>query len=71
MHNFCGRFLIYRNIFISYRTLAQFLQKQMSQNKTLPEKDVVTMFSQMVDALKYLHDHNILHRSLTESSICI
>ena len=51
-----------------YRTLAQFLQKQMAQNKPLPEKDVLTMFSQMVDALKYLHDHNILHRSRSYTS---
>ncbi|CAI8018778.1 Serine/threonine-protein kinase Nek8 [Geodia barretti] len=50
-------------------TLAQFLQKQMGQNKTLTEKDVVTMFSQMVDALKYLHDHNILHRDLKTANV--
>ena len=42
-----------------YRTLAQFLRQQ---NKPLGEQEILGIFSQMVDALRYLHDHKILHR---------
>ena len=41
------------------RTLAQFLR---AQTKPLIEKEILRMFSQMVDALLYLHGHKILHR---------
>ena len=41
------------------RTLAQFLR---AQAKPLSEKEILRMFSQMVDALLYLHGHKILHR---------
>ena len=33
------------------------------QAKPMSEQKILHMFSQMVDALKYLHDHNVLHRS--------
>ena len=33
------------------------------QAKPMSEQEILHMFSQMVDALKYLHDHNVLHRS--------
>ena len=40
-------------------TLAQLLKQR---TKPLSEPEILTLFAQMVDALKYLHDHNILHR---------
>ncbi len=40
-------------------TLAQYLKQRV---KPLSEEEILTMFYQMVDALKYLHDHKILHR---------
>lgn len=47
-----------------YRTLAQFLRQQ---TKPIPEQEVLSTFAEMVDALKYLHDHKILHRWVTSS----
>ena len=41
------------------RTLGQFLSKL---DKELDEKEIVLMFQEMVMALKYIHEHNILHR---------
>lgn len=54
--------LDYEMFFFSIRTLAQFLTKQKSKTKLLSEKELLRMFSQMVDALLYLHGHKILHR---------
>ena len=47
-----------------YSTLAQFIHKQ---EKALPEPEVLNLFKQMVDALRFLHDHRILHRC---DSVC-
>lgn len=33
----------------------------------MPEQDILLMFNKMVDALRYLHDHKILHRYAPES----
>lgn len=45
---------------LSYcRTLAQFLRQQTTP---MPERDILLMFYKMVDALRYLHEHKILHR---------
>ena len=41
------------------RTLAQFLRQQTTP---MPEPDILLMFYKMVDALRYLHEHKILHR---------
>lgn len=41
------------------RTLAQFLRQQTTP---MPEQDILLMFYKMVDALRYLHEHKILHR---------
>ncbi|XP_041376669.1 uncharacterized protein LOC121389122 [Gigantopelta aegis] len=40
-------------------TLAQFLSQQ---EKSLEEKDILTMFQQIVAAIRHIHEHNILHR---------
>ncbi|XP_048236777.1 uncharacterized protein LOC124117551 isoform X2 [Haliotis rufescens] len=47
-------------------TLAQFLS---SQEKALDEKDVLTMFQQIVAAIRHIHEHNILHRDLKTDNI--
>eukprot|EP00794_Sanderia_malayensis_P019541 gene19541-21473_t len=41
-------------------TLAQYLLKL---DKELEEQEILLMFQQMVSAIKYIHEHNILHRS--------
>lgn len=40
-------------------SLQQYLKNQVSP---FSELDVLTKFSQMVDAIRYIHVHNILHR---------
>ncbi|XP_065886059.1 serine/threonine-protein kinase Nek8-like, partial [Dysidea avara] len=47
-------------------TLAQYLNKQ---EKSLSEPDILNFFKQMVDALRFLHDHRILHRDLKTSNV--
>ena len=49
---------------VLFRTLAQFLHKQ---STPMPERDILLMFFKMVDALCYLHEHKILHRSDTHT----
>ena len=42
-------------------TLAQLLAKR---DQPLEERRILEMFSQMVAAIRYIHGHNILHRSV-------
>ena len=42
-----------------FSTLAQYLS---AQEDDIPEFKILSMFRQMLEACKYLHDHNILHR---------
>ena len=46
-------------IFLFCRTLSQFLSKQ---DKPMEEKEILLIFHQMIAAIKYIHEHNILHR---------
>lgn len=41
------------------RTLAQFLSQQ---EKPLEEEEILSIFSQIVLAIKYMHQYNVLHR---------
>ncbi|XP_048580556.1 uncharacterized protein LOC5518663 isoform X2 [Nematostella vectensis] len=47
-------------------TLAQYLTKL---EKDMEEKDILNMFQQMLSALKYIHNNNILHRDLKTANI--
>lgn len=44
-----------------YSSLQRYLKQQINP---LSEFEVLTKFSQMVDALEYIHTHNILHRQV-------
>lgn len=47
-------------------TLAQLLSRQ---SRPLPERDILTMFSQIAAALRHMHEHNILHRDLKTANV--
>ncbi|XP_065681888.1 uncharacterized protein LOC100207375 isoform X1 [Hydra vulgaris] len=47
-------------------TLADYLSKQ---ENDMDERDILIIFSQMVSAIKYCHDHCILHRDLKTQNI--
>ncbi|XP_069103120.1 uncharacterized protein [Argopecten irradians] len=47
-------------------TLAQFLSQQ---DKPLEEKSILTMFQQIVAAIRHIHEHNVLHRDLKTANI--
>lgn len=40
-------------------TMAQMLSQRA---KRLDEREILTLFQQIVAAIRYMHDHNILHR---------
>lgn len=44
------------------RTLAQFLSQQDQCNGADREREVLCIFQQIVAAIQYIHQHNILHR---------
>lgn len=37
----------------------------------MPERDILLMFYKMVDALRYLHEHRILHRLVIMWCVCV
>jgi len=41
------------------RTLAQYLAQR---DKPMDEKEILEIFSQVAQAIKHIHQHNILHR---------
>ncbi|KAL0271844.1 UNVERIFIED_CONTAM: hypothetical protein PYX00_008810 [Menopon gallinae] len=47
-------------------TLARFLSQQLQPIK---EIDIILMFKQIVSAIKYMHDFNILHRDLKTANV--
>ncbi|KAL3886394.1 hypothetical protein ACJMK2_026392 [Sinanodonta woodiana] len=47
-------------------TLAQFLAQQ---EKPMEERDILSLFQQMVAAIRHIHEHNILHRDLKTANI--
>ncbi|ELT94624.1 hypothetical protein CAPTEDRAFT_225863 [Capitella teleta] len=47
-------------------TLSQYLSQQ---SDPLEEKELLSMFLQIVAAIKYIHEHNILHRDLKTANI--
>ena len=46
-------------LLLTCRTLAQHLAKM---DKDMEEKEILLTYQQMLSALKYIHDNNILHR---------
>ncbi|KAL1132427.1 hypothetical protein AAG570_010382 [Ranatra chinensis] len=47
-------------------TLSQYLSRLANP---LPELDVLALFSEIVEALNYMHEHNILHRDLKTANV--
>jgi NIMA (never in mitosis gene a)-related kinase len=47
------------HIYSNYRTLAQMLVRR---DSPMDEKQILIMFQQMVSAVQYLHENNVLHR---------
>lgn len=68
----CGRLHSYIFVFVCAsvgfvhvcfcRTLAQFLSQQDQCNGADREREVLCIFQQIVAAIQYIHQHNILHR---------
>ena len=46
------------------RTLAQYLSQQDLTLAVDREREVLAMFQQIVAAIRHIHQHNILHRSV-------
>jgi len=40
-------------------TLAQLISRL---NRPMPEREILTMFTQITAAIEHMHQHNILHR---------
>ncbi|XP_033116880.1 uncharacterized protein LOC117116878 isoform X2 [Anneissia japonica] len=49
-------------------TLSQFLSNQQGKRE-LEEREILLMYQQMVTAIRYIHDHNVLHRDLKTANI--
>ncbi|XP_071942036.1 uncharacterized protein [Antedon mediterranea] len=49
-------------------TLSQFLNNQ-QRKRELEEREILLMYQQMVTAIRYIHDHNVLHRDLKTANI--
>ena len=52
------------------RTLAQYLSQQDQMLSVDREREVLIMFQQIVAAIRHIHQHNILHRSLLTHPGC-
>lgn len=52
-------------------TLAQYLNnpKNAKEDGLFAEKDIISMFSQIVSGIRYMHEQNILHRDLKTANI--
>ncbi|XP_078097118.1 serine/threonine-protein kinase Nek8-like [Mustelus asterias] len=50
-------------------TLAQYLAQQVLQDRELEEQQILNLFHQMVAAICYLHEHNVLHRDLKTANL--
>nr|KAG5703861.1 hypothetical protein BaRGS_031495 [Batillaria attramentaria] len=50
-------------------TLAQYLSQQDASVGSDREREVLTMFQQIVAAIRHIHEHNILHRDLKTDNI--
>lgn len=48
-------------------TLAQMLSRRA---RRLDEREIIMLFRQIVAAIRYMHDHNILHRYVQVYVIC-
>jgi NIMA (never in mitosis gene a)-related kinase len=51
--------------------LSKFLHNRKDQNDPLPKKFILKLISQLISALKYIHDHKIIHRSIKSSNILL
>jgi len=53
------------------RDLYDYLDRQMQRRRRLDEKQVREMFKQLLYAVEYMHQHNILHRDIKSENIFV